>query len=176
MYSSVRSHAEGKRIEKFFNSNLVKFIFLITQYASGKMTKNEPLVANSITIPPEGVDDYYTFFDIASDKKHIEDILSHYKTPPPTVKESSPQFNEEKEEDEEGEEKEKEKLHATEKPKSKKKTLKSSDKCEAGKIFNPFTGRCIKNTPANQRKITLRQQGGKNKTFRQKHAKTKKRK
>ena len=48
--------------------------------------------------------------------------------------------------------------------------------CEAGKIWNPETRRCIKNTPANQRKITLRQQGGKNKTFKQKHAKTKKRK
>ena len=72
---------KGKQIERFFNSDIVKFIFLITQYTSGKMTTNEKLVANSITIPPEGVDDYYKFFDIEKDKQYIDDILSHYKTP-----------------------------------------------------------------------------------------------
>lgn len=69
----------GKNIEKFFNSDLVKFIFLITQYTSGKMTTNERLVANSLTIPPEGTDNYYKFFDIEEHKKYIEDILSHYE-------------------------------------------------------------------------------------------------
>ena len=44
------------------------------------MTKNEPLVANSITIPPEGIVDYYKFFGIQQHKKYIEDILSHYET------------------------------------------------------------------------------------------------
>ena len=78
MYSKVDSEKDGKQIEKFFNSDIVKFIFLITQYASGKMTKNEPLVANSITIPPDGVDDYYNFFGIEKHKKYIEDILSDY--------------------------------------------------------------------------------------------------
>ncbi len=78
MYSKVETESEGLQIEKFFNSDIVKFIFLITQYASGKMTKNEPLVANSITIPPEDIDDYYAFFDIEKDKKYIEDILYHY--------------------------------------------------------------------------------------------------
>ena len=42
------------------------------------VSKNETLVANSITIPPEDVDDYYAFFDIEKDKKYIEDILTHY--------------------------------------------------------------------------------------------------
>ena len=78
MYSKVDSGKDGKRIEAFFNSDIVKFIFLITQYASGKMTKNEPLVANSITIPPEGID-YYKFFGIEEHKKYIEDILTHYE-------------------------------------------------------------------------------------------------
>jgi hypothetical protein len=41
------------------------------------MTKNEPIVANSITIPPEG--DYYKFFDIEEYKKYIEEILEHYE-------------------------------------------------------------------------------------------------
>ena len=69
----------GKNIEKFFNSDLVKFVFLITQYSSGKMTINEKLVANSITIPSEGIVDYYKFFGIEEHKKYIEDILEHYE-------------------------------------------------------------------------------------------------
>jgi hypothetical protein len=68
----------GKHIELFFNSNIVRFIFLITQYASGKMTINEKLVANSITIPPIGVTDYYNFFGIEDYKEYIEDALAHY--------------------------------------------------------------------------------------------------
>jgi hypothetical protein len=79
MYSKVDSDKEGKRIESFFNSDIVKFIFLITQYASGAITQNEPLVANSITIPPEGTEDYYKFFGIEEHKKYIEDTLSHYE-------------------------------------------------------------------------------------------------
>jgi hypothetical protein len=78
MYSKVETDAEGKHIEKFFNSDIVKFIFLITQYASGAITQNEPLVANSITIPPEGIRDYYSFFNIEKDKKYIEDVLTHF--------------------------------------------------------------------------------------------------
>ena len=80
MYSIVETDLEGKCIERFFSSDIVKFIFLITQYASGAITQNEPLVANSITIPPEGVVDYYAFFDIEEDKKYIEDVLTHYKS------------------------------------------------------------------------------------------------
>ena len=48
--------------------------------------------------------------------------------------------------------------------------------CGVDKLWNPATRRCIKNTPANQRKISRKQGGGKNKTFKQKHSKTKKRK
>ena len=47
------------------------------------MTKNEPLVANSLTIPPEGTKNYYEFFfdDKAEEyKNYIEEILKHYKT------------------------------------------------------------------------------------------------
>jgi hypothetical protein len=79
LYSKVESDKDGKRLEVFFKSDIVKFIFLITQYASGKMTKNEPLVANSITIPPEGTSDYYKYFDIEEQKKYIQDILAHYE-------------------------------------------------------------------------------------------------
>jgi len=79
MYSKVESDKEGKCLEDFFKSDIVKFIFLITQYASGKRTKNERLVANSITIPPEGTADYYKFFGIEEHKKYIEEILAHYE-------------------------------------------------------------------------------------------------
>jgi hypothetical protein len=46
--------------------------------------------------------------------------------------------------------------------------------CGVDKLWNPATRRCIKNTPANQRKISRKQGGGKNKSFKQKHSKTKK--
>jgi hypothetical protein len=58
------------------------------------MTKNEPLVANSITIPPKSVDDYYKFFDIEEDKKYIEDILTHYYNgSPKPITQANEQFN-----------------------------------------------------------------------------------
>jgi len=76
MYSKVNTDKEGIHLELFFKSNIVKFIFLITQYASGMRTVNEHLVANSITIPPEEEYEYYKFFDIEDHKDYIEDILS----------------------------------------------------------------------------------------------------
>lgn len=79
MYSMVETELEGKCMERFLSSDIVKFIFLITQYVAGAITQNEHLVANSITIPPEDVDDYYVFFDIEKDKKYIEDILTRSK-------------------------------------------------------------------------------------------------
>jgi hypothetical protein len=78
MYSKVASDKEGKYIERLFSSDLVRFIFLITQYASGQITQNEPLVANSITIPPVSITDYYKFFDIEQHKQYIEDTLKQY--------------------------------------------------------------------------------------------------
>lgn len=78
MYSEVSSSKEGKQIEAFLKSDIVKFIFLITQYASGAITQNEPLVANSISIPPEGTTDYYKYFDIEEHKSYIKGILAKY--------------------------------------------------------------------------------------------------
>lgn len=46
------------------------------------MTQNEPIVANSITIPPEEEEDYYKFFGIEDQKTYIEDCLSHYYKKP----------------------------------------------------------------------------------------------
>jgi hypothetical protein len=69
---------DGKYIEGFLNSDIVKFLFLITQYTSGKMTTNEKGVANSITIPPNDVTDYYEFFGIQQYKPFIETLLADY--------------------------------------------------------------------------------------------------
>jgi hypothetical protein len=52
--------------------------FLITQYASGKNTKNEPFVANSITIPPNSIKKYYNYFDIEKYQDYIETTLEKY--------------------------------------------------------------------------------------------------
>lgn len=124
MYSKVQSDKDGKRLEALFKSDIVKFIFLITQYASGKMTKNEPLVANSITIPPEGTTDYYKFFEIEEHKKYIEEILAHYD------KFSAPKNTTRK----------------ANKPESKHKTLKNGP-CSGKKERNPVTGHCVKPCP-----------------------------
>jgi len=78
MYSKVESDKEGRVLQDFFKSDIVKFIFLITQYASGSITQNEPSVANSITIPSEGTTDYYKFFGIEEHKEYIEEVLAHY--------------------------------------------------------------------------------------------------
>jgi hypothetical protein len=80
MYTLVDSDEEGEHLKIFFNSDIVKFIFLITQYSSGMRTMNESLVANSITVPPIGVKDYYRFFGIEKHKSYIEDILTHYES------------------------------------------------------------------------------------------------
>jgi hypothetical protein len=181
MYSKVETESEGLQIEKFFNSDIVKFIFLITQYASGKMTKNEPLVANSITIPPEDIDDYYAFFDIEKDKKYIEDILYHYyngsKKIISQVEEPKESQKDNTEESHEIHQQQNKPELVVEKP-TKKKTLKlrkklilveSSDSYKSSipnkideneplqqkpeKIFNPLTNRFIKDTPANRKKI-----------------------
>jgi hypothetical protein len=78
MFSKVDSDKEGKSLEKFFNSDIIKFIFLITQYIQPPNAKNEHIVANSITIP-EGTADYYKFFGIEEHKKYIEEMLAHYE-------------------------------------------------------------------------------------------------
>jgi Type III restriction enzyme, res subunit len=73
--------ASGRRVEVLFNSDIVKFMFLITQYSSGKMTTNERFVANSITIPPVDVTDYYEFFGLTPEhKSFIETTLALYNT------------------------------------------------------------------------------------------------
>jgi len=79
MYMIVKDSKDATHIENFLKSDLIKFIFLITQYASGKNTKNEPLVANSITIPPNHIKNYYSYFDIEKYKDYIESMLETYK-------------------------------------------------------------------------------------------------
>ena len=71
-----RSALHTNYLKYFFNSNLVKFIFLITQYASGMRTVNEVIVANNITIP-SSVEDIYDYYGITKEEKElIESIVS----------------------------------------------------------------------------------------------------
>ena len=84
MYSKVDTVAQGIQLRNFFKSDIVYFIFLITQYSFGKRPKNESLVANSLTIPSDDVEDYYTFFDIVEHKGYIKDIIQKYKDFKPT--------------------------------------------------------------------------------------------
>jgi hypothetical protein len=84
MYSKVESVPEGIQLRNFFRSDIVFFIFLITQYSFGKRPKNESLVANSLTIPPNHVKDYYEFFDIVEHKSYITDLIKKYKEFKPT--------------------------------------------------------------------------------------------
>ena len=78
MYMLLDS-VKGKQIESFLNSNIIKFLFLITQYAAAPRTKNEPLVVNSIPIPSSDITDYYEFFGIQKYKQFIEETLNTYK-------------------------------------------------------------------------------------------------
>jgi hypothetical protein len=79
MYHVVHSNVEGVRLKKLLNSDIIKFVFLITQYASGKMTKNEPYVANSISLPENDTVNYYKYYDIEKYTDYIETLLADYK-------------------------------------------------------------------------------------------------
>ena len=82
MFSPIDKNIVGKleNIENTFKSDMIKFIFLITQYSSGKMTKNEPIVANSISIPPTDFNgDLYEFYGLQQYKEYIEELLNDYE-------------------------------------------------------------------------------------------------
>lgn len=81
MFYEVNNHKEGVKIEKIFSSDLIKFIFHITQYSSGKMTKNEPIVANSISIPEGDIDDIYKYYGINTQEKKLIDEVVNYTKP-----------------------------------------------------------------------------------------------
>jgi len=79
MYTKIDNDKVGKHIKEIYKSPIAKYMFLITQYSSGKMMKNEPLVANSISIPPIDYNgDLYEFYGIEEYKKHIDDFLKDY--------------------------------------------------------------------------------------------------
>ncbi len=176
MYSKVKNDREGKHIEVLFNSIIIKFLFLLTQYASGKNLKNEPLVANTISIPEEGIKDYYKYFNIEEHKTFVEEVFSNYeesikpksrkkkptpkvKTPTPKVKTPTPKVK-------------------TQTPKVKTPTPKvktptpkvktKRKKCPRGTRRNRETGEC--------EKVKLKSQKGKGKyrTFKKRKHKKKK--
>jgi hypothetical protein len=87
MYTLVSSPEEGEHIRAFFSTDLVKFLFFITQYAYGQRTQNEILVANSVTIPPPEVPDLYAFFGVTEFAPFVRTALA---PPPPTAVKTTP--------------------------------------------------------------------------------------
>ena len=77
MYAVV-DQSSGPKLEEFFKSDIVKTVFLITQYASGAIHQNELAVANSIRVPPPSTTNYYTFFNLERYKTYIETLLANY--------------------------------------------------------------------------------------------------
>ena len=87
MYDEVPNKKMGNKLIKLFNSELIKFIFYITQYASGMRTVNEPIVANSISIPEGDIGDIYKYYGIKKDEqKLIDEVINHTKSPKRTPK------------------------------------------------------------------------------------------
>ena len=166
MYSTVETPVEGEHIELFFNSDIVKFIFLITQYASGAIQQNETAVANSITIPPKGNDDYYAFFGLTEkEKKYIEDILEKHlpkNSPIESPIPIQPHIPKQK-----GTLKKRSiKLRMFENPDDNKLVYENPIEPNCEKIFNPVTNRLVKNTQVNIQKIEQQiknKRGGKSK-------------
>ena len=161
MFSQFDKNA--KQIEKIFNSDLIKFIFHITQYASGKMTKNEPIVANSISIPEGDIGDIYKYYGITrAEQELIDAVVNHVKPTKRTPKKDKgkPATKAFQAEDpkykgttpaEEGEEPEPEPSHEphSAKPSKKTKTLKKK-KCDKSSA----DAACKKKSKASVRKRT----------------------
>ena len=140
----------GENIVKTFKSDIIKFIFLITQYSSGMRTQNESIVANSISIPPTDFNgDLYEFYGIKKYQKYIDEVLNDYDE---SVKPKTKNIETKK------------KLVTVSVPSNLFKTPKSSKSIKTFKkrndpkngkqqIFNEKTGRWNTDTEANRKKI-----------------------
>ena len=69
MYSQV-NEIDGLMLKEMFETNIIKFMFLITQYCSGKIPMNEPIVASSINVPQQKVNDLYILWNQKISKIH----------------------------------------------------------------------------------------------------------
>ena len=86
---NIKSSIKYKNI---FNSDLIKFIFTITQYMSGARTMNEIHVANSISIPEGDISDIYKYYGInPQEQKLIDVVVNDKKHKSEPVKESDPE-------------------------------------------------------------------------------------
>jgi hypothetical protein len=57
MYMLTKSKAQGEKLVKFFNSDIITFLMKITQYSASPNHKNEFKILNQLQVP-ESVDDY----------------------------------------------------------------------------------------------------------------------
>ena len=73
MYMLVNSEAEGEKIVKFLNSDIITFLLKITQYSASPHHKNEAKILNRLKIP-KSLDDYKLS---ASEKALIQKVVGN---------------------------------------------------------------------------------------------------
>ena len=80
MYLIVENSVEGKKLENFFNSKLLTFLIIITQYSDGQFAMNEFKILNLIN-NPEGLKnnptdkDIYDYYKLTKEEiKLIEEV------------------------------------------------------------------------------------------------------
>jgi len=181
-FTIVDNKNVGENIVKTFRSDIIKFIFLITQYSSGMRTQNESIVAHSISIPPIDFNgDLYEFYGIKKYQKYIESLLNDYdesvKPKKKDKKTISKQLNSKKSSSNlkipdmttpiktpvvvkssatKSSNKPSSNKSSSNKAKLKDKFYDKKLKCESeGKLWNPDTKRCLKDTSANRKKLNL---------------------
>lgn len=162
-------------VKYLLDSKLIKFILKITQYSSGMFKQNEYKILNLITypdIPLKTDQEIYDYYGInKSEQQLIEDIVEKSEKPKPKKKDkktiskksntNNSSSNIKTPVKQPSKSPVKTPIKQPSNPKSS--TSKSKDKyydkklkCEAeGKLWNPETKRCLKDTPANRKKLKL---------------------
>ena len=137
---------------------MIKFIFLITQYASGMRTVNESFVANSISIPPIDFNgDLYEFYGIKKYQKYIDEVLNDYeesvKPKPKKKKEIVDNSQKSKKKDKPIDISE-ESIEWNQPIEDDSKYVDKYNECLKKKmLWNINTHRCVKDTPTNRKKL-----------------------
>ena len=158
LYTEVKNKTDGEKLVKLFKSNMIKFIFLITQYASGMRTVNESFVANSISIPPIDFNgDLYEFYGIKKYQKYIDEVLNDYEE---SVKPKARKKKEILDNSQKSKKKDKpidiseESIEWNQPIEDNEKYVDRYNECLKKKmLWNINTHRCVKDTPTNRKKI-----------------------
>ena len=131
-------------VKYLLDSKLIKFILKITQYSSGMYKQNEYKILNLITYPDKPLktdQEIYEYYGInKTEQKLIEEIVANSEKPKPKKKE-----------------KEEEEIEFIQPEEKEEKYINKYKKCiEEGNLWNIKTKRCLKDTKANRRKLTIK--------------------